>query len=86
MVDILIEDSKAYAEALQYMCLLEPEAAYPNVMKYARVLLEHCPKETTEVFISYFTGHYRPRKEVAEPEMAPVQIGYVHFPFHFSTF
>jgi hypothetical protein len=45
-------------------------------MKYARVLLEHCPKETTELFIDYFTGRYRPRKEVASPEVVPLQIGY----------
>ena len=30
-------------------------------MKYARVLIEHCPKEATEVFISYYTGKYQPR-------------------------
>lgn len=46
-------------------------------MKYARVLLEHCPKETTAVFINYFTGRYAPRKEEAIPEIVAVQsIGY----------
>lgn len=45
-------------------------------MKYARVLLEHCPKETTEVFISYFTGHYEPREEEeVVQEIVPVQSG-----------
>lgn len=75
VVDILIEDSKSYAEALQYICLLDPEAAYPNLMKYARVLLEHCPKETTAVFIDYFTGRYRPRTEIVTAEIVPVQSG-----------
>ena len=32
-------------------------------MKYARVLLEHCPKDTTQLFIDYYTGRYRPKKE-----------------------
>ena len=32
-------------------------------MKYARVLLEHCPKDATQLFIDYYTGHYRPKKE-----------------------
>lgn len=33
-------------------------------MKYARVLLEHCPEDTTKVFIDYYTGQYRPKKDV----------------------
>lgn len=44
-------------------------------MKYARVLLEHCPKETTAVFIDYFTGRYRPRTEIVTAEIVPVQSG-----------
>lgn len=30
-------------------------------MKYARVLIEHCPKEATQIFIDYYTNNYRPR-------------------------
>lgn len=67
VIDILIEDSKHYEEALDYMWHLEPQLAYPNLTKYARVLLEHCPEETTQVFIDYFTGEYRPRKDVPLP-------------------
>lgn len=40
-------------------------------MKYARVLLAHCPEQTTELFKAYYTGQYQPRTEVelpAEPE------------------
>jgi len=33
-------------------------------MKYARVLLEHCPKETTALFIQYYTGRYEIKKDV----------------------
>ncbi|KAL9610299.1 MAG: hypothetical protein Q9167_004990 [Letrouitia subvulpina] len=65
VVDILVEDSKNYAEALDYIWRLEPTIAYPTMMKYARVLLEHCPKDATQIFIDYYTGAYRPRKDVA---------------------
>ena len=34
-------------------------------MKYARVLIEHCRKDATQVFIEYYTGKYKPR--VAAP-------------------
>jgi len=76
VVDILIEDSKLYSDALQYIWRLEPEAAYPNMMKYARVLLEHCPKDTTEQFIQYFTGRYQTKKDVIVPETVAAQQGY----------
>ncbi|KAI9056012.1 hypothetical protein LZ554_000944 [Drepanopeziza brunnea f. sp. 'monogermtubi'] len=73
VVDILIEDSKLYSEALQYIWRLEPDAAYPNFMKYARVLLEHCSKDTTGLFIEYFTGLYQPKKEIVAPPAVVVQ-------------
>jgi vacuolar protein sorting-associated protein 11 len=63
VIDVLIEDSAKYAEALNYIWRLEPELAYPNLMKYARTLLEHCSKDATQLFIDYYTGEYRPRKE-----------------------
>lgn len=36
-------------------------------MKYARVLLGHCPQETTQIFIDFYTGNYRPKKETVHP-------------------
>jgi hypothetical protein len=36
-------------------------------MKYARVLLENCPADTTQVFIDYFTGSYEPKKDIVLP-------------------
>lgn len=63
VVDVLIEDSKKYDEALDYLWRLEPHLAYQNLMKYARVLLEHCPKDATQLFIDYYTGQYRPKKD-----------------------
>jgi hypothetical protein len=34
------------------------------MMKYARVLLGHCPDTTTQVFIEYYTGRYRPHQDI----------------------
>lgn len=44
-------------------------------MKYARVLLEHCPSDTTQLFIDYYTGKYRPKIHVAPVEEAPIPAG-----------
>ena len=67
VVDILMEDSKNYEDALAYIWRLEPDMAYPNLMKYARVLLEHCPRDTTQLFIDYYTGQYRLQKDTIVP-------------------
>lgn len=46
-------------------------------MKYARVLLGRCPSDTTQLFIDYFTGNYRPRKEpILTPSPSTPQPGY----------
>jgi hypothetical protein len=40
-------------------------------MKYARVLLAHCPVRTAELFKVYYSGQYKPRTEVetsSEPQ------------------
>lgn len=63
-VDILVEDLHRFEEALVYIWQMNATAVYPNLMKYARVLLEHCPDGTTQLFIDYYSGRYRP-KEVA---------------------
>ncbi|KAK5121727.1 hypothetical protein LTR85_004602 [Meristemomyces frigidus] len=74
VVDIMIEDLKWYAEAVAYIVRLDPKDAYPNFMKYGTVLLENCPIETTQLFIDYFKGQYRPRKDaVIVQEAAPQQ-------------
>ncbi|KAF2842378.1 vacuolar protein sorting protein-like protein [Patellaria atrata CBS 101060] len=75
VVDILIEDSYRYAEALAYIWRLEPEIAYPNLMKYATVLLEHCSKDTTQLFIDYYTGQFKPRKDAVIVPNAPSSEG-----------
>lgn len=67
VVDILIEDSKKYDEALDYIYRSEPAVAYPNLMRYARLLLEHCPRETTQLFVEYYIGKFQPRKDEPLP-------------------
>ncbi|KZF19453.1 vacuolar protein sorting protein-like protein [Xylona heveae TC161] len=75
VVDILIEDSKKYAEALEYIWRLEPDQMYPNLMKYARVLLGHCPRDTTQLFIDYYTGKFRPKRDLILPDQPAAQSG-----------
>ena len=86
VIDILIEDSKKYEDAIDYIWRLEPEMAYPNLMKYARVLLEHCPKDTTQTFIDYYTGEYRPRKDIINPAPPVAQGGAVNAVQNLASF
>ncbi|KIH90744.1 hypothetical protein SPBR_00111 [Sporothrix brasiliensis 5110] len=64
VVDILVEDAKQYDDALDFIWHLDAETAYASLMKYARVLIEHCPKDATQLFIDYYTGKYRPKLDV----------------------
>lgn len=42
-------------------------------MKYARVLLTHCPDRTSDLFKVYYSGQYRPRTEPEEPQQPQQQ-------------
>jgi hypothetical protein len=44
-------------------------------MKYATVLLEHCSKDGTQLFIDYYTGKFRPKKDAIVVVQAPVSQG-----------
>jgi hypothetical protein len=44
-------------------------------MKYATVLLQECPKDTTELFIDYYTGCFRPKKDAIVIPNAPASSG-----------
>lgn len=44
-------------------------------MKYARVLIEHCPKDATQLFIDYYTGHFTPRIDLPAPTTQPTTNG-----------
>ncbi|KAF8477095.1 hypothetical protein BDZ91DRAFT_708666 [Kalaharituber pfeilii] len=68
VVSILVENLDRYHEALDYLSSLEPSRAYPNLMKYARILLKNAPQETTKFFIEYYTGRYIPKKPVTKTE------------------
>ncbi|KAI5310739.1 hypothetical protein KEM55_002698 [Ascosphaera atra] len=63
VVDILVEDSNKYEEALDYMWTLDVQTMHDALKKYARVLLGHCPDKTTQLFIEYHVGKYKPKKE-----------------------
>lgn len=86
VIDILIEDLKNYEDALDYIWRLEPETAYPNLMKYARVLLEHCPEDATQIFIDYYTGEYRPKKDTVNPAPPVAQGGAVNAVQNLASF
>ncbi|AEO71808.1 uncharacterized protein THITE_2148406 [Thermothielavioides terrestris NRRL 8126] len=75
VVDILIEDSKAYDEALDYIWRLDPDTAYSCLMKYARVLIEHCPTDATQLFIDYYTGKFCPRTDAPTASTQPTANG-----------
>ncbi|KAL6855468.1 Vacuolar protein sorting-associated protein 11 [Amphichorda felina] len=62
VVDILVEDSKKYADALDFIWHQDPEVAYPSMQKYARVLIENCPSEATKLFVDYYTNKYKPKR------------------------
>lgn len=64
VVDILIEDAKQYDDALNFIWHLRPQDAYSCLMKYARVLIENCPKDATRLFIDYYTGKYAPKMDM----------------------
>lgn len=72
VVSVLVEDLKRYAEALAYIWRLEPETAFFNLAKYANTLLEHCPEDTTQLFIDYYTGRFRPKKDAVIVTEVPV--------------
>ena len=86
VIDILIEDLKNYEDAMDYIWRLEPDRAYPNLMKYARVLLEHCSVDATRIFIDYYTGQYRPKKDIINLAPPAVQGGAVNAVQNLASF
>lgn len=43
------------------------------------MLLEHCPQDTTQIFIDYYTGQFRPKKDtvIVTPTANPQSSGFV---------
>lgn len=40
-------------------------------MKYATVLLEHCPEDTTQLLIEYYTGKFAPKQDAVVMTTSP---------------
>lgn len=53
-------------------------------MKYARVLLGHCPEQTAQLFIDYYTGRFRSPE--IPPEESPPDYGVPKPRTAFSSF
>ncbi|KAF8544496.1 hypothetical protein BDD12DRAFT_815447 [Trichophaea hybrida] len=66
VVSIMVENLEKIADALAYIQRLEPDSAYSNLMKYAKVFLEKSPQRTTEILVEYYSGKYIPLKEVKD--------------------
>lgn len=49
--------------------------AYSCLRKYARVLIENCPKDATQLFIDYYTGRFTPKVDVPVPNAQPASNG-----------
>ena len=73
VVDIMVEDLKWYAEAVAYIVRLGPKEVWEELRKYGTVLLEHRPIETTQLYIDFFTGQYRPKKDAVIVQDVPAQ-------------
>ncbi|XP_073961973.1 vacuolar protein sorting-associated protein 11 homolog [Choristoneura fumiferana] len=59
---LMIEDKKAYAEALEYLADLEFEDADAHMKTYGLKLIQHLPKESTKFLIALCTD-YKPRSK-----------------------
>lgn len=75
VIDITMQDLSDYKSGLRFLQSLPPEDMYHNLTRYGRILLHHIPRETTTLFIDYFTGSYVPRKipNVAELDAASAE-------------
>ncbi|KAA8913233.1 hypothetical protein FN846DRAFT_902926 [Sphaerosporella brunnea] len=71
VVSIMVENLGNINDTLDYIQRLEPEVAYPNLMKYARVFLQKAPQSTTDALVEYYTGRYIPRKKETQGTAAP---------------
>ncbi|EEB09740.1 zinc finger protein [Schizosaccharomyces japonicus yFS275] len=63
VIDLLVEEGK-YLMAIEYLKQMEPDVLESLLLISGHSLISNLPKETTELFISYYTGTYYPiRKE-----------------------
>lgn len=64
VISILTEDMKAYSEALEYISNLPFIDAEQIMKKYGNILMEKCPKETTNLLKTLCTD-YQPKSQLA---------------------
>jgi tetratricopeptide (TPR) repeat protein len=62
VVSVMVENLERTQEALAYIQKLDPDTAYANIMKYARVFLQKVPEAVTDVLVEYYIGEYVPKK------------------------
>lgn len=61
VVSILVENLEKIDDALIYIRSLDPESAYVNLMRHARIFFRREPTKTKDLFIEYYTGRFTPR-------------------------
>ena len=70
VVSVMVENLEKIGDSLSYIQKLDPEYAYSNLMKYARVFLEKAPQRTANILVEYYSGRFVPLKDEA-PDTAP---------------
>ncbi|EPS43286.1 hypothetical protein H072_2719 [Dactylellina haptotyla CBS 200.50] len=70
VMDILLEDMKKFSDGMKFLVTLEPHAVkmHRNLVRWGRLLLNEMPRETTALFIEYYSGKYVPRDELLDDE------------------
>lgn len=73
VVSVMVENLENIDGALAYIQRLDPDIAYPNMMRYSRIFLQKAPRPTTEMLVEYYTGRYVPRTKPAVETTEPQQ-------------
>ncbi|KAK6539802.1 hypothetical protein TWF694_009992 [Orbilia ellipsospora] len=73
VLDVLLDDMRKFHDGLNFLMTLEPYVMHRNLMKWGRLLLDEMPKETTAIFIEYYSGKYIPREELSGDDSAVSQ-------------
>ncbi|KAK9481024.1 hypothetical protein V1514DRAFT_65848 [Lipomyces japonicus] len=69
VIDITLQDLVDFKTGLRVIRSLPPEDMYYNLSRYGRQLLNNLSKETTALFIEYFTGQYVPQNITVIPDL-----------------
>ncbi|WBW73095.1 HOPs/CORVET complex ubiquitin protein ligase E3 subunit Vps11 [Schizosaccharomyces osmophilus] len=63
VIDVLLEEKK-YSENLDYMYEIAPSRLLPLLLRFGRVLLSNLPKETTDLFISFYSNNHKSKQSM----------------------